>query len=132
MWAGVAAAALAAPPATWPAREKSREAVPAKSVWARDYPQQWETFLDIRAEVDELAEELGMAAELLIRPATLRELVWVRLVALAPARSKAASRGSSDKQVQTIDDAERFLQRAGARAWQIELVLPAVAPYLFC
>lgn len=105
------------PPRGRPGALREERTVPSKSVWSREYPELWEEYQQIRAAVGDIAEELGLPSELLLRPATLRAAVW------------AAIGGSGT--ISQPDDVPAFLEREGARPWQVNLVAPVLIESLF-
>ena len=105
------------PPRGRPGALREERTVPSKSVWSREYPELWEEYQQIRAAVGDIAEELGLPSELLLRPATLRAAVW------------AAIGGSGT--ISQPEDVPAFLESEGARSWQVNLVAPALIASLF-
>lgn len=79
--------------------------------------------------MEELARELDIAKDTVIRPAALRAAVWA-VVGTPPhgAGSASPSIGGTVRQVDGIPD---VLAAEGARPWQIELVTPVIARRLF-
>ena len=105
------------PPRGRPGPLHEERTVPSKSVWSREYPELWEEYQQIRAAVGNIAEELGLPSELLLRPAILRATVW------------AAIGGSGT--ISQPGDVPAFLEHEGARSWQVNLVAPALIASLF-
>ncbi|MBK4157119.1 ribonuclease D [Corynebacterium macginleyi] len=105
------------PPEKHPSALHQQKTVPSKSVWSRQYPHQWEGYQQVHAAVGDIAEELTLPPDLLLRPATLRATVW------------AAIGGNGT--INRPDDVPTFLEREGARSWQINLVAPVVIAQLF-
>ena len=128
-WFQVIREARALPRDEWPRPQRAAARVPSKTTWAKDHPDEWLAYQDVRADVEELARELDIAKDTVIRPAALRAAVWA-VVGTPPhgAGSASPSIGGTVRQVDGIPD---VLAAEGARPWQIELVKPVIARRLF-
>ena len=103
----------------WPSKKREPSRVPSKTVWNKDHPHLWRVFQDLRTDCEELGEELGMPWEIIIKPATLRAVVWA-----AGCPPQARREGSVGGLVTDESDIAPFLRDEGAREWQIELLQP--------
>lgn len=99
----------------WPRPLPRRAGPPSKSTWQQDYPQSWDAHLRARAAVAELAAEMQIPAENLLKPALLRHTVW------------EATEGAG---VRTADGIAEWLSSHHARPWQIQLVAPLIVQAL--
>ena len=128
-WMAVLNQARATPPQKQPRVQRAPKPVPSKTIWAKDYPELWEVFQEIRTEITKLAKHLGMAPELLIRPATLRAAVWAKVGVRAGKRHRGPN--SVAGTIRQPDDVAAFLRAEGAREWQIEMTAPIIVDGLF-
>lgn len=110
-WFEVLTRALASDPETWPKHSRPARGVPSRQAWENEFPESYEQFLAVREEVEELAVELGVPTENLLRPATLRAAAWA-------ARDRT--------QLRTPEDLLALLRAHDAREWQIELTGPVM------
>lgn len=110
-WFEVVGRALSSAPETWPKRKRPTRGVPSRQAWENDFPESYEQFLAVRADIEELAAELAIPTENLLRPATLRTAAWT-------ARDRS--------QVRTPEDLLALLRSHEAREWQIELTGPVL------
>lgn len=128
-WMAVLNQARAVPPQQRPRVHRAPQPVPSKTIWAKDYPDLWEIYQTIRADIADLATELGMPSELLIRPATLRAAVWAKVGMRADKRHRGPD--SVAGAVRQPGDVAAFLRAEGAREWQIEMTAPIIVDGLF-
>ena len=110
----------------WPKKEQPRVRVPSKSTWSRDHPEKWALYQVIRSELEDLAHTLDMLPETLVRPATLRTIVWAAVGSIDEQNPDSVA-GS----LQRTEQLPAFMASEGARGWQIELTIPVIAPHLF-
>lgn len=89
---------------------KKKGGVPSRPLWSRD---QWGVYQAIRADFAELAAELHMDPETLLKPATLRKAVWSVI---------------GDETVHNTPQLVDVLDEA--RPWQIDIAVPIIAPRL--
>ena len=125
-WYQVIGRARAQDPAGWPDPTRPPSPVPPKSLWMREYPQQWETYQATREELAQRAQDLGIAPELLLRPAIVRKVVWAAsgpVIKQYPESVAGAIDGAGD--------IVPFLRTTKARRWQIEQATPALSAALF-
>lgn len=115
-WFQIITRARASNQTTWPRRERRPRGTPSHQTWAKEFPEVYERLTTIRELIDELSIELSIPTENLLRPATLRAAVW------------AAVEGGS---VRTTDELIEFLHDHDARRWQIDMMIPVMAPMLF-
>ena len=128
-WFKIIREARALPRDEWPRPQRAASRVPSKTTWAKDHPDEWQLYQDIREDVDELARELDIAKDTIIRPAVLRAAVWA--VVGAPPHGEHAPTPSIGGTVRHVDGLPGVLAAEGARPWQIELVTPVIARRLF-
>ncbi|WP_303154156.1 HRDC domain-containing protein [Corynebacterium sp.] len=102
--------------ATPPAMERTRNPVPSKSVWTREHPELWADYQDLRADFEDLAEELHMGPDLVIKPALLRATVW----------AWGGESGELAGTVRSAADVSPFLRSQGARPWQCDVGAPII------
>ena len=123
-WLDAVTHASESPAASWPKPQHTPRQMPSKSVVAKEHPQVWELYQDVRADFTELSEELGINDELILKPSLIRLTVWAALG--TPMRHGADVAG----QIATTADIPDFLAAQGAREWQIELATPLLASAL--
>lgn len=105
--------AYACPEADLPRRTISDGAIPPPRSWAQRNPQAAERWDLVRPAVVARAEELGLAAEVLVSPEVIRVLCW-----------------SGFEHGIDADTAAALLSAEGCRAWQVEQLTPAVVAAL--
>ncbi len=108
LWFSTLATAARTAPETWPTRERSRGGVPNKGTLSRDYPELWEVYQDIRDDIADLADELIMQPETILKNSALRAVLWRAIGPQAEAIASAA-------------EVRAVLLDEGARPWQAEL-----------
>ncbi|MFR9840415.1 HRDC domain-containing protein [Corynebacterium striatum] len=118
-WFDVVNKARALDPQDWPRQQRTISQVPSKTIWAKDYPELWEVFQNLREECEDLGDEVAMPWELILKPATLRAVVWA-----AGCPPKAKKPGSVGGMIKGPQDIAPFLRDEGVREWQIELLQP--------
>ncbi|WP_411706481.1 HRDC domain-containing protein [Corynebacterium sp. LaCa54] len=128
-WMAVLNQARAIPPHQRPRVHRTPHPVPSKTIWTKDYPDLWEIYQTIRADIAELGDDLGMSSELIIRPATVRAAVWAKVGVRADKRHRGPD--SVAGSIRQPDDVAAFLRAEGAREWQIELTAPLIVDGLF-
>lgn len=117
-WQQVVDKALAADESTWPHRAtRPASTPPSKSVWERIAPESWEMLQFARSSVSETARELQMQPEILLAPATLRQVVWK-----APITPGGGATAAWDTHATALQ-----LRNAGARPWQVDFTAPLLA-----
>jgi ribonuclease D len=82
--------------------QTSTSEIPPHKIWERKFPDAWHRYLLLREAINPIVAELAIPPENLISPSILREIAW------SPGNLEAQLVGSP------------------ARAWQIDLVLPAI------
>ena len=112
-WFQILTRARASDPATWPARQRPDRGTPSHQTWARDYPEAHGRLVAAREALADLAVEVSVPTENLLRPAVLRAAVWE----------------STQTTLSPMDLAD-FLSDHEARAWQLELAMPLLSPLL--
>ncbi|AGF72641.1 HRDC domain-containing protein [Corynebacterium halotolerans] len=115
-WYEAVERALESDPATWPTRPRMERVLPSRQTWANSYPASYDLLQRVRESIEELAAEIEVPTENILRPATLRTAVW------------AATDGG---QIRTSDELTDLLRDHGARDWQIELTYPLFTDVLF-
>ena len=123
-WLDAVTHASESPAASWPKPQHTPRQMPSKSVVAKEHPQLWELYQDVRADFTELSEELGINDELILKPSLIRLTVWAALG--TPMRHGADVAGH----IATTADIPDFLADQDAREWQIELATPLLADAL--
>lgn len=112
-WFDVLSSVYESDPAGWPDRPESEPTgAPGKSAWQRHHPLSWDYLQTMRSAVAETAADLDLAPEVLLTPATLREVAWTL---------------SNDPGTWGTHDAAVLLQEHGARPWQVEWTAPLFA-----
>lgn len=162
LWFNVVRDALASAPETWPDHSEvfaHDDSAPRSSVWSRNFPQSFQTYQAIRDDLEDLAAELELGADVLIRPASVRAAVWEVLAPdlrgdspLAPLPPPSPTRADANSVTSSTPRAEArpvtsstprsasyspadaqvrdTLASEGARSWQIELAAPIIAKRL--
>lgn len=115
-WGQVIQRALDSDPRTWPKRERPPRGLPSRQAWSNDYPDSFERYSTARTLIEDMAAELAIPTENILRPATLRAVAW------------AATVGN---EVRTPLELPDFLRSHQARDWQIELTSPVLTDTLF-
>ena len=123
-WFTVLETALRADPSTFPSPDRSVAPVPGKSTWSRDYPELWEVYQDIRADIDALADDLVMQPETIIKTSAVRGAVWA---ALGEPRFSSDLAGTLTR----AEDLPALLRDDDCRDWQIQIVTPILERALF-
>ncbi|GAB3941572.1 HRDC domain-containing protein [Corynebacterium tapiri] len=82
---------------------------PSKSSWPAVDPHSWDVLTAVRDQLSDLADSVRIPVENLIQPAILREAVW-------------ECAGPAGAWPVTVNRIRVILERAGARAWQIDAV----------
>ncbi|MDR7329482.1 HRDC domain-containing protein [Corynebacterium guangdongense] len=98
-------------PATWPRRSERAEIAPHKSTWQSNYPESWDAYQLVRAEVAELAMDIDIPLENVLKPALLRDAVWML---------------TEEAALSSIDAVGHYLADRGAREWQIAATAPII------
>ena len=98
-------------PATWPRRSERAEIAPHKSTWQSIYPESWDAYQQVRAEVAELAADIDIPLENVLKPALLRDAVWML---------------TEESALNSIDAVGHYLADRGAREWQIAATAPII------
>ncbi len=98
-------------PATWPERGERTEITPPTSVWQANHPESWDVYRQVREEVAELAADTDIPLENVLKPALLREAVWLL---------------TEESALNSIDAVGRHLADRGAREWQIAATAPII------
>ncbi|MCL1871501.1 MAG: ribonuclease D [Promicromonosporaceae bacterium] len=105
--------AMALPEAALPStRGPSNDGPPQPRQWADRHPEAARRLTATRELVGVLSEQLAVPVENLLQPDALRRLCWTPPTPV------------------TVDSVSEFLAGRGARAWQIELLAPRLAPVL--
>ena len=84
----------------------SPDQIPPHRVWERKFPEAWLRYQRLREALQPIVAELNIPPENLITPSIVREIAW------------------------QPDDIEAQLSASSARAWQIDIVLPAFSDAL--
>jgi len=104
---------MALPEAVLPStRGPSNDGPPQPRQWADRHPEAARRLTATRELVGVLSEQLAVPVENLLQPDALRRLCWTPPTPV------------------TVDSVSEFLAGRGARAWQIELLAPRLAPVL--
>ena len=111
-WLAALRAGADSPEESWPVAAPPLDGPPPAARWADRDPVAAARLARARAVMAALSEEHLMPVENLLQPETLRRLVWT------PPTQPGA------------DAVAEALTGLGARAWQVRLVAPAVAPVL--
>lgn len=114
-WFEVVQRALNSDRATWPDPPRTERGIPNRGVWANAYPDSFDVLQRLREQIDELAADIEVPAENILRPATLRTAVW------------AATEGG---EIRTSEELTDLLRDHDARNWQIELTYPLLTAEL--
>ncbi len=107
-WQGAVESALALPDSALPAQSVPSDGPPPPRAWADKDPDAAARLAASRRGLTAVAERVGMPVENLVSPDLARRILW---------------------QPPTVVDAEHVggaLRTAGARPWQVELVLPVL------
>lgn len=91
-------------PAMWPSTHVPRQTPPHPRSWQRMRPAAHARWIQVRPAINDLADKLGLPAENLLSPQTLRTIAW------------------QPPEELSFDSVDRALADAGARQWQRELV----------
>ncbi|MBN9643355.1 HRDC domain-containing protein [Corynebacterium mendelii] len=114
-WFQVIAAARNTDPATWPGPVRRPHRVPGRSGWA-NYPEAEAVLADVRHSLQDIADEVDVPLENLLKPATVRELVWLTV---------------EEHSIVCIGELIDEMTRLEARPWQIGLTAPTMAAVIF-
>ncbi|RNE49285.1 HRDC domain-containing protein [Corynebacterium alimapuense] len=114
-WFGVVNRALTSDSTTWPQRQRGPRSLPSRQPWSRDYPDSWSALEQARELIEQLSIDLDIPVENILRPAVLRIAAW---------------QAAQERTVRTSDELAELLHDHDARAWQIELTVPLIAPVL--
>lgn len=129
-WFAVIERSQLADPATFPELECSYGPFPSKTTMSREFPDLWDLYQDIRADLADLAEEMSVNEDVLISTTSVREAVWA---ALAP-EMVSPDLAPADAPVLPLhdpNDVPKFLLARGVRPWQVTLVSPVIIAHLF-
>lgn len=117
-WHAAVERAQLLPESQLPARRAAAEAVPNHRSWERINPLAAGRLQQVRDDLGRLAESLGIARENLVSPAVLREVVW-------EISGRDDPRDLTNPSEQVLAE---LLSKAGARPWQVSLVVqPMIA-----
>lgn len=94
---------------------RTEDYVPARKDWAHLLPEASIALEDISHNLDDLVAEINIPLENIIRPASLREIVWNHF---------------STQQLKSVDDLNSQLDLHEVRQWQQELVQPILVDTL--
>lgn len=109
-WMSYVEQALAEDPSSFPAPPaRDRRNPPTKANWERSHPESYAALEVAKQLLADAAHDLGFPPEILLSPATLREVVW---------------RAESTDDTHAVVAA---LKRSGAREWQAEIAAPLIA-----
>ncbi|WP_235923085.1 HRDC domain-containing protein [Corynebacterium lizhenjunii] len=125
LWWEAVETAYMSPAQAWPHLTRPQQ-VPPKSQWSRDYPQQWEIYQELRSRCEERADSLHLRPEVLVSTSVMRAFVW----AVAGLAAAPGVHNNIAGSVRTLADAEALLRRHDCRDWQIDILLPLLAPLL--
>lgn len=116
-WFAAVERAQRLPESELPSRRPAGDAVPHHRSWERINSVAARRLEQVKGDLGQLAESLGIARENLISPGMLRDVVW------------QVSGGSDPRQHVNPDASQlaELLGDAGARAWQVHLVAQTVA-----
>ncbi|MFC0360336.1 ribonuclease D [Kytococcus schroeteri] len=109
-WWGAVQRARALPEDQLPAARLPAVGAPPAKAWADKDPRAAARLARARADLGEIADDLGVPVENLLTPSLLRDLLW-----------ETAERDRVD-----ADEVERHLADGGAREWQRGLAVPVV------
>lgn len=120
-WFAVIQDALSEPKPTWPVRApRDPAAPPARSKWEKVAPESFAVLSAARLLIADAAKAMGIAPELLLAPAVLRQAIW------NVATTAAVSPLAAVPQLAT-DVVHRQLRSCGARQWQADIASPLIA-----
>lgn len=108
-WLRVVEEALALPPALRPGPNPKANGYPPPKAWPDRFPEAAARWAQVRPALNEQAEAIGLAPEVLLSPESVRRLCWEPGEALA---------GTTEL--------DAWLSNQGARPWQRELTLSTI------
>lgn len=115
-WIRVINQTLKTPPESWPRPSRRRpDEAPARKDWAHLNPEAFSALETVSASLQEVSDRYTVPLEKLIKPATLREILWAH-------HEGSPLRGESDLNT-ALDSHE-------VRSWQKEIVAPIIATAL--
>lgn len=116
VWLECIATAAALPEDQWPAMRTNADTLPPIKLWRDKFPEKYAPLSHARSAIELIAQENQIPVENLITPEHVRRICWSPPVGATTLLS--------------ISEVEKALVLLGARAWQVELVAPALASAL--
>lgn len=131
-WLDVIARARLAPEDTWPSdaalatlNDSAASLVPSRRSFSHDYPEQYAVYKDVRAALDEAAEDLQIKSDDLLRSPALRAAVWA-----TEGPEAERERYPLAATVTSADQLQQLLADNGVRPWQRDIAGPIIAAEL--
>jgi len=122
--------ALSVDAAVLPDRPRSPRGRPDHRTWAKDYPVAGRLASGFRTAVDDLAERLDLHPSELVVSASVRSVAWDAAQLLETLDAGQASGYAEDPVGWAEDALGSLLTAQDARAWQSDLLIPALLPVI--
>ena len=113
LWLDCISTATALPEDQWPAMRANTDTLPPIKLWRDKFPEKYAPLSHARAAIELIAQENQIPVENLITPEHVRRICW--------------SPPAGATTVLSTYEVEKALVLLGARAWQVDLVAPALA-----
>jgi len=122
--------ALSVDAAVLPDRPRTPRGRPDHRTWAKDYPVAGRLASGFRTAVDDLAERLDLHPSELVVSASVRSVAWDAGQLLGTLDSGQGSGYAEDPVGWAEDALGGLLAAQDARAWQSDLLIPALLPVI--